>query len=124
MAPPWRPAAVPAPRRLGQTQAPQTSTPLQIPQQGGVPPVIITPPPAPPAPPFIDSALLGAIQDFVGAYITGMLAYGATYPGGVKDPTTGQQVQVKPSRWAYFFLATSAALTFKGFADLARSRER
>lgn len=123
MAPLWRPAPIQAHRQLGQ-QAPTTTTPAQIPQQGGPPAVIITSPPPLPAPALIDSALVAAIQSFIGSYITGSLAYGATYPGGILDPETGKKVQVKPSRWAYVFLIASVALGFKGFADLARIRER
>lgn len=117
MAPAWRPALSPrvGPSRLGQAAPPTVQTPLPGPSPFPQPPVVIQQVPAPPQPPFIDSALLAAIQDFTGAYVTGMLAYGATYPG---------QKDVKPSRWAYIFLATTAALVFKGFADLARSRER
>jgi hypothetical protein len=117
MAPTWRPAA---PRMGGRVLAQQVPTPTPVPLPGPSPfaqppaPVIIQQVPAT-KPPFIDSALLASIQAFTGAYITGMLAYGATYP---------DKQNVKPSRWAYVFLAASAALVFKGFADLARSRER
>jgi len=66
-------------------------------------------------PPFIDSALVATVQDFTGALVTGLLAYGATYPG---------RQDVRPSRWAYVFLAMTAGLVVKGFADLSRVRER
>jgi len=73
----------------------------------------VTPPTIPP--PFIDSSLVAFIVDSVGALSTGILAYGATYPG-----VTG----AKPSRWAYVFGAMAAVLAFKGLIDLSRIRER
>lgn len=73
------------------------------------------PPSASTKPAFIDSALVATVQDFTGALVTGLLAYGATYPG---------RQDVRPSRWAYVFLALTAGLVVKGFADLSRVRER
>jgi hypothetical protein len=66
-------------------------------------------------PPLIDSALVAFLVDTVGALSTGMLAYGATYPG---------IAGAKTSRWAWFFGIASGILVFKGLADLSRIRER
>lgn len=115
LVPAWSPAPRPRP-----WLAQQAATPPQAPVTPPMPaPAPAAPAPAPPAaptkPPFIDSALVQSLQAFTGAFVTGMLAYGATYPG---------RADVKPSRWAYVFLALAAGLVVKGFADLSRVRER
>ncbi len=106
LVPAWRPAQAYGRPALAQQQQPAMPMP---------PTVAPAPAPAPPKPAFIDSALVATIQAFTGALVTGLLGYGATYPG---------RTDVKPSRWAYVFLALTAGLVVKGFADLSRIRER
>ena len=69
-----------------------------------------------PKPAFIDSALVQTGFDIAGLVATGILAYGATYPG-----VTPRQ---PPSRWAYFFGAISGAFVLKTLLDLSRIRTR
>jgi len=69
-----------------------------------------------PKPAFIDSALVQSAFDIAGLVATGILAYGATYPGVSPRPA--------PSRWAYFFGAISGAFVLKTLLDLSRVRTR
>lgn len=109
--PRWQPASAP---RLAQAPPPPVTTQPPPPPAPAPPPTIVVAPTTP-KPAFIDSALVATLQSFTGAFVTGMLAYGATYPG---------RQDVKPSRWAYVFLAATAGLVVKGFADMSRIRQR
>jgi len=108
----WRPSAPPRPAmpvyspRLGQQAAPSTAMP------GAAATATV----AAPKPAFIDSALVQTGFDIAGLVATGILAYGATYPGVSPRPA--------PSRWAYFFGAISGAFVLKTLLDLSRIRTR
>lgn len=110
-APFWRPAPV-APATPGRPSLAQQQPPAQA--APGAPPIVMVP--APPKPSFLDSALIASMVDFTGAFVTGILAYGATYPGISPRPA--------PSRWAYVFGALAAGLVVKGLVDLSLVRER
>lgn len=106
----WRPSP---PRPAMPTYSPRLG------QQANVPAAMpgataATAMPAKPA--FIDSALVQSAFDIAGLVATGILAYGATYPGVSPRPA--------PSRWAYFFGAISGAFVLKTLLDLSRVRTR
>jgi hypothetical protein len=74
--------------------------------------VPVTPPGAviaPPKPPFIDSALLGAIFSGLGATASGILAYAASY---------------RKNNLSYLFGIMGGILGFKALAELNDARER
>lgn len=106
----WRPA----------TQPPRPAMPMYSPRLAQQAPVAMpsaaTAAVPPPKPAFIDSALVQTAFDIAGLVATGILAYGATYPG-----VTPRQ---PPSRWAYFFGAISGAFVLKTLLDLSRIRTR
>ncbi|SRR5579871_1425055 len=67
-------------------------------------------------PPLIDSALVATGFDVLTVISTGILAYGATYPGVSPKPP--------PSRWAYFFGFLCGGFALKTLFDLSRIRQR
>lgn len=112
----WSPAPV-RPPALPPAYRPALAQPVTVaPAGGGGAPAAAAAAAATAKPPLIDSALVATGFDILTVISTGILAYGATYPGVSPKPP--------PSRWAYFFGFLAGGFTLKTLFDLSRIRQR
>ncbi len=112
---PIRPPALPPAYRpaLAQQQAALAPT-----GGGGAPAAAV----AAAKPPLIDSALVATAFDVLTVTTTGILAWGATYPGWEKIHPG--KPKPRPSVWVYVFGILSGGFAMKTLFDLSRIRQR